>query len=86
MIEEDGSSGLGPISALYCVFKVSKKYDEAVGRLNGLTDEVGTDEHHPLYSLLDTLGTVIHAYEDKHYPMPKCRGVTHSSSSWTSTV
>ena len=53
---------------------MSKKYDEAVGRLNGLIDEVGTDEHHPLYSLLDKLGTVIHAYEDKHYPMPKCRG------------
>lgn len=51
-----------------------QKYDEAVGRLNGLIDEVGTDEHHPLYSLLDTLGTVIHAYEDEHYSMPKCRG------------
>jgi len=51
-----------------------QEYDEAVGRLNGLIDEVGTDEHHPLYSLLDTLGTVIHAYEDEHYPMPKCRG------------
>ncbi len=51
-----------------------QEYDEAVARLNSLVDEVGTDEHHPLYSLLDTLGTVIHAYEEKHYPMPKCRG------------
>jgi HTH-type transcriptional regulator / antitoxin HigA len=50
-----------------------QEYDAAVGRLNSLVDEVGTDEHHPLYSLLDTLGTVIHAYEEKHYPMPKCR-------------
>jgi len=51
-----------------------QEYDEAVGRLNSLVDEVGTDEAHPLYSLLDTLGTVIHAYEEKHYPMPRCRG------------
>ena len=36
-------------------------YDLALGRLNSLIDEVGTDEGHPLYSLLDTLGTVIHA-------------------------
>lgn len=32
-----------------------QEYDEAVERLNGLIDEVGTDEHHPLYSLMDTL-------------------------------
>lgn len=51
-----------------------QEYDEAVERLNGLIDEVGTDEHHPLYSLLDTLGTVIYAYEEQHHPMPKCRG------------
>jgi len=46
-------------------------YDLALGRLNGLIDEVGTDEGHPLYSLLDTLGTVVHAWEEQHYPMPK---------------
>lgn len=51
-----------------------REYDEAVERLNGLIDEVGTDEHHPLYSLLDTLGTVIYAYEEKHHAMSQCRG------------
>ncbi len=51
-----------------------QEYDKAVERLNGLIDEVGTDEHHPLYSLLDTLGTIIYAYEEQHHPMPKCRG------------
>jgi HTH-type transcriptional regulator/antitoxin HigA len=50
-----------------------REYDKAVERLNSLIDEVGTDEDHPLYSLLDTLGTIIHAYEEQHYPMPKCR-------------
>ena len=33
-----------------------RDYDLALERLNGLIDEVGTDEGHPLYSLLDTLG------------------------------
>ena len=51
-----------------------REYDEAVERLNSLIDEVGTDEHHPLYSLLDTLGTVIYAYEEQHHAMPPCRG------------
>ena len=51
-----------------------EEYDLAVERLNGLIDEVGTDEDHPLYSLLDTLGTVINAYEEENYPMPKARG------------
>jgi HTH-type transcriptional regulator/antitoxin HigA len=42
------------------------EYDAAVERLNALLDEIGTDEDHPLYELLDTLGTVIHAYEEQH--------------------
>ncbi len=50
-----------------------EEYDKAVERLNGLIDEVGTDEKHPLYSLLDTLGTVVHAYEEKHHAMPRAK-------------
>src|SRR5215813_1077065 len=52
-----------------------EEYDLAVERLNSLLDEVGTNEQHPLYELLDTLGTLIHAYEEQHYPMPECSGV-----------
>ncbi|MCI0529222.1 MAG: transcriptional regulator [Nitrospira sp.] len=52
-----------------------EEYDLAVERLNSLIDEVGTDESHPLYTFLDTLGTVMHAYEEKHHPMPECSGV-----------
>ena len=52
-----------------------KEYDKAVATLNELIDEVGTDEKHSLYGLLDTLGTVIHAYEDEHHPIPECSGV-----------
>ncbi len=51
------------------------EYNLAIERLNALIDEIGTNEQHPLYELLDTLGTVIHAYEEKHYPMPECSGV-----------
>ena len=50
-------------------------YDLARARLNSLIDEVGTDERHPLYSLLDTLGAVVHAWEEQHYPMPELGGV-----------
>ena len=51
-----------------------REYDRAVKRLNELVDEVGDNERHPLYSLLDTLGTVIHAYEEAHHPIPKTGG------------
>ena len=50
-------------------------YDRAIVTLNALIDEVGTDEQHPLYELLDTLGTVIHAYEEKYHPIPECSGI-----------
>jgi len=49
-----------------------KEYDLAVERLNRLIDEIGTNEDHPLYEFLDTLGTLIHIYEEEHYPMPEC--------------
>jgi HTH-type transcriptional regulator/antitoxin HigA len=51
-----------------------REYEQAVERLNRLIDDVGSDESHPLYELLDTLGTVIHAYEERHYPMPESGG------------
>jgi HTH-type transcriptional regulator / antitoxin HigA len=51
------------------------EYDLAMERLNRLLDEVGADEGHPLYTLLDTLGTLLHTYEEQHHPMPECSGV-----------
>lgn len=58
------------------LFKIETEpeHDQAVERLNGLVDEVGTEEEHPLYFLLDTLGTVVHAYEERHYRMPASGG------------
>jgi len=51
------------------------EYDHAAECLNHLLDEVGTDEQHPLYTLLDTLRTLLHAYEEQHHPIPECSGV-----------
>ncbi len=51
-----------------------QEYDEAVERLSVLLDEVEDDESHPLYSLLDTLGILIEAYDNEHYPLPNCQG------------
>ena len=51
-----------------------REYDQAVKRLNSLLDEIGANERHPLYELLDTLGTLIHAYEEKHYTLPESSG------------
>ncbi len=47
-----------------------RDYDRAVDQVNDLIDEVGTDDQHPLYELLNTLGTVLHAYEETHHVLP----------------
>ncbi len=54
--------------------RTERDYKRAVGRLNRLLTEVGANERHPLYELLDTLGTLVHAYEETHHPMPDCSG------------
>ncbi|MBP7688556.1 MAG: hypothetical protein KA765_11630 [Thermoflexales bacterium] len=54
--------------------RTERDYDRAIQRLNTLLDEVGTDQRHPLYGLLDTLGTLIHAYEEQHHPLPDSTG------------
>jgi HTH-type transcriptional regulator / antitoxin HigA len=51
-----------------------REYDRAIKRLNTLLDEVGTNERHPLYGLLDTLGTLVHAYEEEHFEEPEPSG------------
>lgn len=51
-----------------------REYNAAVKRLNELLDETGENEKHPLYSLLDTLGTLVHAYEEEHFPIPDATG------------
>ena len=62
------------VSSLFSI-RNEKEYDLAIERLNALIDEVGDNEEHPLYELLDTLGAVIHTYEEKHYSIPECSGI-----------
>jgi HTH-type transcriptional regulator/antitoxin HigA len=62
-----------PIAPLFSL-RNEDEYDAAVERLNSLVDEVGTNEKHPLYSLLDTLGTVIRTYEAEHHEIPNATG------------
>jgi HTH-type transcriptional regulator/antitoxin HigA len=51
-----------------------REYNAAVKRLNELLDEIGDNERHPLYGLLDTLGTLIEIYEEEHYQIPDATG------------
>jgi len=50
------------------------EYSAAVKRLNELLDKIGDNETHPLYGSLDTLGTLVHLYEEEHYPIPEATG------------
>jgi HTH-type transcriptional regulator/antitoxin HigA len=58
----------------YLTIQTERDYNLAVQRLNDLLDEVGDNERHPLYGLLDTLGTLIEVYEEQHYPIPDSGG------------
>jgi HTH-type transcriptional regulator / antitoxin HigA len=62
-----------PIASIFSL-RNEDEYDAAVARLNALVDLVGTNEEHPLYSLLDTLGTLIHSYEAEHHAIPAATG------------
>ena len=64
-------------AAIEPIFSIrgEEEYDRAIVHLNALLDEVGPDESHPLYELLDTLGTLIAAYERQHEPMPEVTGI-----------
>lgn len=61
--------------APYLTINNDLEYNQAVARLNSLIDELGTNTAHPLYTFLDTLGIVIEAYEEQHYPISDSSGV-----------
>lgn len=64
-------NAIGPLF----VIRNETEYEQALERLDALLDEVGTDETHPLYELLDTLGTIVYAYEETHHQLPQSSGV-----------
>ena len=58
----------------YLSIRDEADYDRAVEQMNQLIDIIGPNEDHPMYEYLDTLGTLIHAYEQTNYPMPSVSG------------
>ena len=44
------------------------EYRRLIALLDGLIDEVGEDESHPLASLMEIVGVLIEKYEDEHVP------------------
>ncbi|WP_414579687.1 hypothetical protein [Anabaena sp. CCY 9402-a] len=45
-----------------------EEYERLVEMLDGLNDQVGEDENHPLASLMEVIGVLIENYEDEHIP------------------
>lgn len=43
-------------------------YNRLVQLLDGVIDEVGNDDSHPLASLMETLGSLIESYESRNIP------------------
>ena len=53
------------------VINTESDYRRARQALDDLIDEVGSNERHPRAGLMDTLGTLVHAWEEAHSPVPK---------------
>lgn len=53
------------------VIKSEADYRRARASLDGLLDEVGSNERHPHAGLMDTLATLVHAWEESHHSVPK---------------
>ena len=59
----------------YFAIRSEVDYDRAVEQMNQLIDMIGTNEDHPMYDYLDTLGTLIEVYEETHFQIPSASGV-----------
>lgn len=58
------------VSRFVSVPHTKEQYETIVRVLDELIEKVGEDENHPLASLMETLGTLIEYYEDRHFPLP----------------
>ncbi|MEI7639406.1 MAG: hypothetical protein WCJ37_18980 [Syntrophus sp. (in: bacteria)] len=56
------------IQSVFSVPHNEKDYNNLVNFLDGLIDEVGNNESHPLSSLMETIGILIEFYESQNYP------------------
>ena len=56
------------IQSIFSVPHNQNEYNRLVHILDGLIDEVGENESHPLASLMETLGSLIESYEVQNIP------------------
>jgi len=56
------------IQNIFSVPHDQEEYNRLVHILDGLIDEVGENESHPLASLMETLGSLIESYEVQNVP------------------
>jgi HTH-type transcriptional regulator/antitoxin HigA len=54
------------IQPIFSVPHNKKDYNKLVNFLDGLIDEVGNKENHPLTSLMETIGNLIETYESQY--------------------
>ncbi len=57
-----------PLAPYLSVPHTEAEYDNLSAFLDQLIDEVGNDDRHPLAALMDTVGTLIEAYDKEHFP------------------
>jgi HTH-type transcriptional regulator/antitoxin HigA len=61
--------------APFLAIRTEKEYEAAVEQLNALVDEIGDDPRNPRYRLIETLGTLIEAYDREHHELPEASGI-----------
>lgn len=54
--------------------KTERDYQKAVALLDRLLDEIGENQHHPLFGFLEVLGTLVESYESDHVQMKGATG------------
>jgi HTH-type transcriptional regulator/antitoxin HigA len=54
------------VQNIFSVPHTNTEYKKLVNLLDGVIDEVGGNETHPLASLMETLGSLVEAYEVSH--------------------
>ncbi len=65
------------ISNVFSVPHTDNDYENLVSLLDGLIDEVGENENHPLSSLMESIGNLIETYEN-NYISPNLGSPTES--------
>ena len=58
------------IKNVFSVPHTENDYERLVSLLDGLIDEVGENENHPLSSLMETIGNLIETYENNNVAQP----------------